>query len=618
MVKANFITGQLIFMKKTIATIYHFTQGIKKYFLFAVIATALAVFFQFLTPQVIRFTVDYVIGTELSALPPFVMGGIEELGGRDFLRSNLALVASAVVLCALLNGLFAFTSRMSTATFTENVIKRMRNTLFEHTQKLPYSWQVKNPTGDIIQRCTSDVEVVRHFVSHQLLQIIRTFLLIVVSLLLMFSMNVTLSIVALVFIPLVTLYSAFFFSRIRKKFKVCDEQEGELTVAVQENLTGVRVVRAFGRERHELELFDEKNEKYTNSWIRLGSTLGLYWGLGNFATGLQVFAIIAVGVVLASRGELTLGEFLVFVSYNQMLAWPVRAMGRILSDFSKTSVSISRIREILDAEEEQPEPEGKTPDLSADIVFENVSFSYGGEPVLKNLSFTIEKSTTFGILGSTGSGKSTIAALLNRLYDLPEGSGSIRIGGVDLREIERSYLRRNVGVVLQEPFLFSKTIGENISITTPGASPEEVRAAASAAALDESVMGFKKGYDTIVGERGVTLSGGQKQRVAIARTLMQKPPIMVFDDSMSAIDLETDAKIRQSLRGERGNATIIIISHRINTLMDADKILVLENGEAAQLGTHDELMESEGVYRRTFEMQSEAASDLIFGEEGEI
>jgi ATP-binding cassette subfamily B protein len=605
-------------MRKSLATIFRFSGGVKKYLFITVISTALAVFFQFLTPQIIRFTVDYVIGTEPPALPPFVMVWIESLGGRDFLRSSLMLIAAMVVLCALLNSLFAFVSRMSAATFAESVIKRLRNTLFEHTQRLPYSWHVEHQTGDIIQRCTSDVEVVRNFVSHQLLQIIRTFLLITVSLALMFSMNVTLSIVALVFIPLVILYSTIFFSSIRKKFRVCDELEGELTVAVQENLTGVRVVRAFGRERHELDQFDEKNEKYTGSWVRLGSTLGLYWGLGDLATGLQIISIIAVGAILASRDALTLGEFLVFVSYNHMLAWPVRAMGRILSDFSKTSVSTARIRDILDAEAEKPEPEGIQPDMRGDIVFENVSFSYGSEPLIKNLSFTIEGGTTFGILGATGSGKSTIAALLNRLYELEEGSGRITIGGVDIRRIERSYRRRNVGVVLQEPFLFSKTIGENISIAAPGARLEEIRTSAAAAALDESVMGFQKGYDTVVGERGVTLSGGQKQRVAIARTLMMRPPVMVFDDSMSAVDLETDAKIRASLREVRGSATIIIISHRINTLLGADKILVLENGEIAELGTPEELMEKGGIFRRTYEMQSEAASDLLIREEDGI
>ena len=605
-------------MRKSLATIFRFSGGVKKYLFITVISTALAVFFQFLTPQIIRFTVDYVIGTEPPALPPFVMVWIESLGGRDFLRSSLMLIAAMVVLCALLNSLFAFVSRMSAATFAESVIKRLRNTLFEHTQRLPYSWHVEHQTGDIIQRCTSDVEVVRNFVSHQLLQIIRTFLLITVSLALMFSMNVTLSIVALVFIPLVILYSTIFFSSIRKKFRVCDELEGELTVAVQENLTGVRVVRAFGRERHELDQFDEKNEKYTGSWVRLGSTLGLYWGLGDLATGLQIISIIAVGAILASRDALTLGEFLVFVSYNHMLACPVRAMGRILSDFSKTSVSTARIRDILDAEAEKPEPEGIQPDMRGDIVFENVSFSYGSEPLIKNLSFTIEGGTTFGILGATGSGKSTIAALLNRLYELEEGSGRITIGGVDIRRIERSYLRRNVGVVLQEPFLFSKTIGENISIAAPGARLEEIRTSAAAAALDESVMGFQKGYDTVVGERGVTLSGGQKQRVAIARTLMMRPPVMVFDDSMSAVDLETDAKIRASLREVRRSATIIIISHRINTLLGADKILVLENGEIAELGTPEELMEKGGIFRRTYEMQSEAASDLLIREEDGI
>jgi ATP-binding cassette, subfamily B, bacterial len=331
----------------------------------------------------------------------------------------------------------------------------------------------------------------------------------------------------------------------------------------------------------------------------------------------MILAVIVSGSILASHGKLTLGEFIVFVSYSQMLSWPVRSLGRVLSDMSKAGVSIGRIREILDAEEEAPEPDGLRPDMRRDITFENVSFSYADAPVLRDLSFTVRYGSTFGILGSTGSGKSTITCLLNRLYDVSDGCGEIKIGGIDIRNINREYLRRNVGVVLQEPFLFSKTIKDNISASVPDAPLDLIRHAASAAAVDDNIIGFAEGYDTMVGERGVTLSGGQKQRVAIARTLMQRAPIMVFDDSMSAVDLETDAKIRDALSNVAGGATVILISHRINTLMHADSILVLEDGRLAELGTHSELMALGGIYRHIFDMQSEAAEDVLIKEAGE-
>lgn len=590
-------------------TFVRFAHGYKRFFILAIAASGLSILFQFLMPQVIRITVDSVIGDRPFALPASVMSAIDSMGGRDFLRTHLLFCALFVIAFSLLSGIFNFLSRMGVARGTEGTIRTLRNTLFAHVQRLPFAWHTQNQTGDIIQRCTSDVDVVRNFIANQLIEVLRTLILITTALTLMFSMNAALSFVALIFIPIVMLYSGIYYRRISRQFRDADEAEGDLTVAVQENLTGVRVVRAFGRERYEVDRFDEKNNTFANKWINLGYTLGAYWGLGDLVTGLQVLSVIVFGSLLAVRGSITLGEFLVFVSYNQTLAWPVRSLGRTLSEMSKTGVSLTRLYEILvaRAEDEEENPGRAKPDLTGDIVFDNVTFRYETQPVLKNLSFTVPHGKTFGILGATGAGKSTITYLLNRLYDLPPDGGRITIGGVDLRDIDRDHLRRGVGVVLQEPFLFSKTIEQNIGIAVQNPTLEKVRRCAAIADVDESIIGFANGYDTMVGERGVTLSGGQKQRVAIARTLMLDAPVLVFDDSLSAVDLETDARIRDSLRQSTGDSTVILISHRISTLMHADCILVLEDGAVADIGTHQELISRPGVYRRVFEMQSDAA-----------
>lgn len=587
-----------------------FAKGSKRYFFAAVLGTLFSILFSFLMPQVVGFTVDSVIGTKEIALPAFLTGLLEKIGGRSFLRANFILCAAGVVICAVLAGIFSFISRLSTAKGTEHFVKKLRDTLFAHTQYLPFSWHTENQTGDIIQRCTYDVDTAHRFVSQQLIEAVRTVILVSAALVFMFSMNVTLAFVALAFIPLILGYSRGFFMRVAHRFREADEAEGELLVHVQENLTGVRVVRAFGRERYETERFDAKNEKYIGKWVSLGNTLGIFWGVGDIVSAGELLVMVTAGSVLAASGKLSLGEFLIFISYTLTMTWPVRQLGRILSEMSKTGVSLKRIKEILDAPIEAEEPEAKKPPLDRDIVFSNVSFSYGArsehaaQPVLSDLSFTVKRGSTFGILGMTGSGKSTITYLLNRLYDLPEGCGSITIGGVDIRDIDRRYLRRGVGLVLQEPFLFSKTIFENIDIAVRTGEMDLVRKVAGIAAIDESIMAFSHGYDTVVGERGVTLSGGQKQRVAIARTLMLGAPIMIFDDSMSSLDMETDAKIREALRENTAGATVILISHRISTLMLADTIMVLENGKIAEIGSHNELIEKNGIYKRVYDLQS--------------
>ena len=571
--------------------------------------------FNALIPQIVRVTVDSVLGTEKPQLPAALAGALPIETLRADPAMALVWAAGAVVLFAVLRGFAIFGQRLFLARGSEGFVKGIRDELFSHIQRLPFAWHTAHQTGEMIQRCTSDVEVVRTFVCTQLVEVIRTVILVAVYLYAMFSMNVKLSLVSLAFIPVVALSSGLFYGRIAARFKVADEAEGELTTMVQENLTGVRVVRAFGRESFELGKFNEKNDRFSELWIKLGRVLAVYWASGTLLTCLQVMVILILGVVEAVRGELTLGGFLAFVSYNSTLAWPVRSLGRVLADMSKAGVSMDRVAYILRAEEERELPGAAEAPMDGDIVFSHVSFGYEGQEVLRDVSFTVPAGSTFAILGGTGSGKSTLVHLLDRLYDLGEGQGEITIGGRDIRLIERGYLRRNIGLVLQEPFLFSRTIRENIAAPRPGAEEAEIRRAAAIACVDEAVSEFADGYDTLVGERGVTLSGGQKQRVAIARMLISGAPVMVFDDSLSAVDSETDAKIRAALRESLGRATVILISHRITTLMQAERILVLENGQVSDIGTHEELISRPGIYREIYDIQM-SSDDRRLIEEG--
>ena len=592
--------------------LYSFIKGFRRFYLLAIVFTMLAIVFNYLMPQITKIIVDNIIGTQELKLPEFLQNILNAKGGIDFLRSNLIIPAALALILAVLSGVFTYLFRYCMARASEGTIRKLRNHLFDHIQKLPYSWHVKNQTGDIIQRCTSDVETIKNFLSQQFIELVRTVFLVAFSLTLMFMMNVKLSLIALAFIPVVASYSGIFFKKIADKFKYADEAEGALSAMVQENFTGVRVVRAFVRQSYEIENFDQKNDYFANYWIKLGYLLSKYWGIGDLVSGLQVMLIIVLGAVEASNGIITLGEFLAFVFYNSMLVWPVRQFGRILSEMSKTSVSLSRIMEIVAEEQEKDNPGAITPDMSKDIEFKNVTFEYEGQkPVLKDISFKIKAGTTFGILGGTGSGKSTIMYLLDRLYELPEGKGSIEIGGVDIKKIKLDYLRSNIGFVLQEPFLFSKTIQQNIDAFKGTNTIEEIRHFAEVAAVDDAIMGFSKGYDTVVGERGVTLSGGQKQRVAIARMLMQRSPIMIFDDSLSAVDSETDAKIRGALKDNTSNSTVILVSHRITTLMNADVIMVIEDGKISEFGTHSELLKNDnGIYKKIYDIQSSLESEI--------
>ena len=592
-----------------VSLILDFLRGSIKYFVISILSALCVTGLDMLSPQLIRTTVDGILGDNELKLPEFLMNRIASVGGVGYLRDRLWLIGGLLVIMALFSVAFRYLFMLFNARGAESLVETMRNRLFSHIQRLPFSWHMQNQTGDIIQRCTSDVDMVKNFVSEQLTSVFRIVILIILSLFFMFSMNPRLTLVALASIPIIIAYSAYFHSKIGRQFMICDENEGILSTIAQENLTGVRVVRAFGREKYEKDRFEKQNNIYTNLWIKLCGFMALFWGAGDLISGLQVMLIVILGAVFCVRGSMTAGEFIAFISYNAMLTWPVRSLGRMISEMSKAGVSIERIRYIMNSDAEQDKPEAElaeegTPEMRGDIEFHNVSFSYGDAPILSDISFKIPQGTTFGILGGTGSGKSTLMHLLNRLYDLPKENGRITIGGVDIADMKGSWVRSHIGMVLQESFLFSRTIAENIGITRRGMSLSDIRWAASIACVDEAISEFSKGYDTVVGERGVTLSGGQKQRTAIARMLTQRTPIMVFDDSLSAVDSETDAKIRQALKSNLGDSTVILISHRVTTLMQAECILVLDKGRVAELRSHEELIKKkDGIYRRIYDMQ---------------
>jgi ATP-binding cassette subfamily B protein len=596
--------------------IFRFLRGDLGHFGAALLLACLGMVFNALTPQIIRVAVDSVLGEQTPELPEFVLSllPLEQLRS-DPLRA-LWLCAGAVAVCAGLRGVCTYGYRVNLAKGSEGFVKNLRDGLYRHIQRLSFQWHTAHSTGDIIQRCTSDVDVIRNFVCNQLVEVVRTVFLIVLYLSIMFSMNVKLALVSLAFLPIVGLSSGVFYQMISARFKDADEAEGDLTTCAQENLTGVRVVRAFGRERFEVDRFNEKNQIFSTLWIRLGKLLSVYWASGTLLTCLQTMVVILAGTVETVHGDMTLGAFLAFITYNEALAWPVRSLGRVLSDMSKADVSLDRVGYILNAPEEIDDPEAEDVTLSGDIAFHHVTFGYEGQQVLRDVSFTIPWGSTFAILGGTGAGKSTIVHLLDRLYDLKDGEGTITIGGVDIRKIRRETLRRQIGLVLQEPFLFSQTIRENIAATRPDADEETLRHAASVACVDEAVTEFPDGYDTVVGERGVTLSGGQKQRVAIARMLMQQAPVMVFDDSLSAVDAETDTKIRAALREQAAGATVILISHRVTTLMQADRILVLDGGRVADVGSHEELISRPGIYKDIYEIQMSSDDRRLIQEGG--
>lgn len=587
-----------------------FMMGAKKHFILGTVAIFVAVLSSYAIPLVTSFTIDYVlikyaeIGYQSNmTVAPWLENLVNSIGGRNFLENHLYIMAILLVLVTGINALAVYFRRSQIAYGSEIMSYNIRTKMYSHLIDMPYDYFKHVSSGDIIQRCTSDVGTIGRFVQNQLLEIVRLVAMIVAAAILLFTMNIQLALYSVLLTPLLIAIAFVYFKFVKKFFTAVDESEGVLSAVIQENVSGMRVVRAFGQQRNELDNFTKKNDDFSRKSIKVTNLLALFWGITDSIGYTQIAISLCIGIVFVIRGQITVGELLIFTSYTSMLVWPVRQLGRTLADLGKASVSLGRLEDVLAAPAEKEPGLALKPEISGNIEFRNVGFGYeDGQDVLKDISFTASKGETIAILGSTGSGKSSLVQLLQRLYTCREGE--ILIDGVNINDIERHYLRKNVGIVLQEPFLYSRTIMENIKITDPNASDEAAYNAANIAAIHNSIIDFENGYETIVGEKGVTLSGGQKQRVAIARMLMQKAPIIILDDSMSAVDTETDAAIRDALQHGKHDCTTFIISHRITTLCRADRILVLENGRIMQEGTHEELLNQDGLYRRIADIQN--------------
>ena len=585
------------------ARLWQFLRKSRLWFALGISCAFLMTALEMIAPQIVNFTVDNLLSGNEWTPPALIAQFVDGPALIAFLQDKLWLIAIAVVVAGGSSVLCRFGNMYFNNLGGESMVKTIRDDLFAHIGRLPQSFYSQNKTGDLIQRSTSDVEMVKNFVSEQLVPLFRVIILLTVTLTVMFIMNPVLAAVSAAFVPIVLTYSLVFRYLIKKHFEACDVCEAELSSITQENLTGVRVVRAFGREKSEIEKFEKKNYEFGQRNVKLSWLFTWFWIIGDLFSGMQVLAILGFGTYLCVRHGMELGDLLAFVTYNAMMLWPVRSLGRIVSDMSKAGVALDRINHILNTEPEVQDVPAVTPDYHGDIVFDHVSFRYEkeGAEILSDVSFAVKGGRVVGIMGGTGSGKSTLMGLLDRLYELQDGD--ITIGGVPLAQIDREELHKHVGYVLQDTYLFSGTIADNIAMGTEKVDMDAVKHASEVACFDGAVSEFKEQYETFVGERGVTLSGGQKQRCSIARMLATQPDIMIFDDSLSAVDSETDAAIRRALRHEFEGSTVILISHRVTTLQGADLIVVLDEGKVSEQGTHKELLAMDGIYSRVCRMQ---------------
>ncbi len=520
----------------------------------------------------------------------------------------LVPTALAIVGFNALHGLLTYVRGKWAAEASEGIVRRLRHELYSHLERLPSAYYDRADTGDLVQRCSSDVETVRVFLAAQVVEIARVAFFLAIATPLMLSQDLRMSVVSLAVTPVLLVFAVLFFRRVRQLFERVDASEGRLTTLLQENLTGIRVVRAFGQQPFEIGRFHERNGELRDLEYRLFTALSNYWALSDVLVLLQLGLALVGGGYFVLQGEISVGTWVFFSWLVRTIIWPVRQIGRVLVDSGKASVAIDRIQAVLGEPLETVEPVPEWP-IRGDIEVHDLVFRYhAGPPALDRLSLTIRSGEVIALLGPPGSGKSTLVNLLVRLYDYEQGS--IKIGGQELKEINRDAVRSAFGVVLQDPFLYSRTVRENVAIGHISAADQEIEESARAADIHENIMDFAEGYATRVGERGVTLSGGQRQRVAIARALLKSPMFLVLDDSLSAVDTKTESRILRALAARKGQQTTILIAHRVSSTRLADRIFVLDGGRLIQQGTHDELVTSDGPYRRWMDIQGALEEEI--------
>lgn len=578
--------------------------GFRLRYAFAIAALLLSSAITYLVPLTGSATIDYALtGIEPeSGLPAWIM---RMMGGPEFVGANLWLPALLMIGLTILAGVFHFLKGRAAAQASDGIARRLKNDLYDHLQHLPARYHDKTDTGDLIQRSTSDVETIRLALSSQIVEVFHAALLLLTVLPIMIALDVRMTMVAFALLGPIILYGFFYFQRVKVIFRKVDEAEGEVTHRVQENLTGLRVVRAFSRQDFENQRFAGPNQRYRDHSIRLIQLMAIYWSISDFIVLLQQGLVLFTGIWFIAQGSLTVGTLFAFMMFLNILLWPVRMMGRVLTDFGKSLVALQRVGVILREARESPPQALEIPQQPAlgALSVHDLSFCHsGGIAALNGISFVLPAGKTLAIVGPSGAGKSTLMHLLLRLYDYD--NGTIELDGRELRSLDRKWVRAQFSVVMQEPFLYSKTIGENIRFGAVGSPPLDLTSVARQAHIHDTILGFHNGYDTLIGERGVTLSGGQRQRVALARALLRNAPVLILDDALSAVDSETESIILKALRERRGQRTTLVIAHRLSTLAHADHILVMDQGKIVQQGTHDQLVVQEGLYQRLWQMQT--------------
>ncbi len=574
--------------------LWQLIQGYRLLYLAATLGVGLAALSQTGIYYLLRYFVDNVLGS-------------------DNLRQIVPWIALGFVALAVFQGAFTYLGGRLAAQTAESITRQLRNYLYDHLQRLTFTYHDKMQTGELLQRATSDVDALRRFFAEQAIGAGRIIMLFIINFTALLLLNSRLALLSVVVIPVVLVISLFFFKKVGEAYEAYQEQDAKLSNKLQENLTGVRVVKAFARQSYESEQFEIRNYEKLSRGRRLIFMHGLYWPVTDIMLGMQMLFGFYTGAQMAAAGEITVGSYLAYMGLVVQIIWPIRNLGRLITQMSTGMVSYGRIMEIVRQDREPLDDASIYPEHppKGHIVFDNVHFQYDGEEkkVLQAINFEVQPGQVVALLGGTGSGKSSLVNLLPRFYDYD--SGSITLDGVELKDYARRYLRQHIGIVMQEPFLFSRTIRENITYgVSREVSEEEVIAAAKAAAAHEFITSFPKGYDTEVGERGVTLSGGQKQRITIARTLLKNPRILILDDATSSVDTETEGEIREALQRLMQDRTTFVIAHRIQSVMTADLVLVLDHGRIVQRGTHDELVAQDGIYRRVYELQARIEADL--------
>ena len=581
--------------------LWRLAHGQRLRYVAAIAAIGLSNAFMLAAPVVGGYALDVVTGSDLSAGSSILLAAAAWFSFVDPFLAYLLASAVAGVLLVSIGALFMYLRGRWAAVASEALARNTRDALYRRLHYLPASFFDEADTGDLVQRCSSDVETVRLFLSSHVVEIGRSLLMVAVMAPILFVRDTALATLAVCLMPLLAIGAFVFFSRVRRQFQITDEAEGAMTAVLQENLAGIRVVRAFARQAHEIDRFAEKNRAFRDNMYRVNTLEAVYWGISNSISMTQIGIVLIAGGMFLAAGTISVGELFIFMSLVTMVIWPVRRLGEVLTDSGKAIVALGRINHILEVEEETREPVPASRAIG-EVVFEHVRAGYKPDrAAVMDFSARIPAGQTVGIVGPPGSGKTTLIRLLMRLY--PFHSGRILIDGLNVGDVDRLWLRQQIGVVLQDPFLYSRSIAANLRVARPHAADGELRDVAKEAAIHDAIVEFPAGYDAQVGERGITLSGGQRQRLALARALLKEPPILVLDDSLSAVDTNTERRILEALERRRGRHTTIVIAHRLSSVRNADRILVMERGRLVQDGTHEQLALANGPYRRLCEIQ---------------